>query len=1105
MVNTTIQGVEELEPYFSQFLPQLILAVIIPVTYLVVVIQIDVLSAVVFCVTAPLIPLFMFLIGSKAELQTKKQWKTLSRLSAYFLEVIQGLPALKLLGRSREQVEKLKGASEDYRKTTMSVLRVTFLSALVLELITTLATAIVAVQIGLRLLYGWIEFEQAFLILLLAPEFYSPLRMLGLRFHAAISGHAAGERIFSLLDDLGLIGKKGKFEEAAHPSPANVSRELPGEIVFKDVSFQYPGGEAILHGVSFTIKAGEKTAIVGLSGAGKSTLAALLMGFIKPSSGEIWMGANLLKQNIEGLSPISVAWVPQTPYLFHDSVAKNVRLGKPEASQAEMILAAQKAHADEFIQRLPRVYETVIGERGARLSAGQAQRIALARAFLMDAPLIILDEGTANLDPETEDLIQASVEALIHNKTVIWIAHRINTIKGADQIIVLEQGKVIQQGQHEALIKEGGLYTNLVVAALGSEKRIEEHNGQRISERVAWIEPRIERNLQWALENQSSFSMETEGDGEGEKIKTWQLWASLWEWLKPSPAWIVLSIVFGTATILCGMGLMGASAYIISAAALHPSIATLQIAIVGVRFFGLGRGCFRYVERLFSHDATFRILAQIRVSLFQGLDRLKPARIVGFRSGDLLSRATQDISGLEAFYVRSVAPPVIGFLIMLITSAYLVSYGMEIFLGYIVIALAVAGFLPALVSWISKKPGAAVTEAKQGLSVAILDGLQGLADLCAYRQVKNQVELVRSENRKLVQAQAKISTVQAVQVTLGLVGTYLGGWAVLYLAISRVENGAIAGVYLAVLGLVALFSFEAITPLPAAAQSLTLNLEATRRLLEITHRGEISESPNSANLLPEQYDLEITGLRFAYPVLKGMMEERDEKTSGLVLDGIDISLPRGKKIAIVGPSGVGKTTLIQLILGFWDVYQGTIFINKQNHKQYTSEQLCQNLAVVPQGSFLFNGTIRDNLLLAQSEANEVELEEACRLAQIDEFVDSLPDGLDTWVGEQGLRLSGGERQRIILARAMLKKSPLLILDEPTANLDAITELRVMEAILRSKADQSIILCTHRLVAMETLDEILVLKEGRVKEAGSHEELLKVGGYYERMWNLQHQA
>ena len=883
------------------------------------------------------------------------------------------------------------------------------------------------------------------------------------------------------------------------------SRELPGAIVFKDVSFQYPGGEAILHGVSFTIKAGEKTAIVGLSGAGKSTLAALLMGFIKPSSGEIWMGDRLLKQEMDDLPPFSVAWVPQTPYLFHDSVAKNVRLGKPEANQAEMTLAAQKAHADEFILKLPKAYETVIGERGARLSAGQAQRIALARAFLLDAPLVILDEGTANLDPETEGLIQASVEAMIHNKTVIWIAHRIHTIKNADQIIVLEQGKVVQQGQHEALVKEGGLYANLAGAALGEKQPIEARDGQRISERIEWIEQRIERNQQWTLENQSSFSKKTEGDGEGEKVKAWQLWASLWEWLKPYPAWIILSITFGTATVLCGMGLMGASAYIISAAALHPSIATLQIAIVGVRFFGLGRGCFRYVERLFSHDATFRILAQIRVSLFQGLDRLKPARIVGFRSGDLLSRATQDISGLEAFYVRSIAPPVIGFLIMLITSVYLVSYGMEIFLAYILIALAVACFLPALVSWMSKKPGAAVTEAKQGLSVAILDGLQGLADLCAYRQVENQVELVRSENRKLADAQAKISTVQAVQVTLGLVGTYLGGWAVLYLAIPRVENGAIAGVYLAMLVLVALFSFEAITPLPAAAQSLTLNLQATRRILEVTHHGEKSESPNSANFLPEQFNLEITGLRFAYPVQKGMMDEREEKASRSVLDGIDISLPRGKKIAIVGPSGVGKTTLIQLLLGFWDGYQGTIFINKQNHKQYTSEQLCQNLAVVPQGSFLFNGTIRDNLLLAQPERSESDLLEACRIAQIDDFVDSLPDGLDTWVGEQGLRLSGGERQRIILARALLKKSHLLILDEPTANLDAITESKVMEGILRSNRKQSVILSTHRLVAMELLDEILVIREGKIEERGRHNDLLALGGYYRRMWELQHQA
>ncbi len=460
--NTLLNGVESLDAYFSQFLPQLLLllSTLIPLSILLFVFPIDFLSGLVLLLTAPLIPFFMTLIGSLAEKLNRQQWKALSRMSAHFLDVLQGLTTLKLFGRSKEQIKTIFRISDNFRHTTMKVLKIAFLSALVMELVASISIAILAVEIGLRLLHGNFNFEQAFFILVLAPEFYLPIRLLGTRYHAGMEGMAAAQRIFEILET---------------PAPEVASDEklkidiTSSPMRFINVEYAYGNGDRpALRNINFAIQPGEKVALVGPSGAGKSTINSLLLRFIQPTSGKIFINESDLNEVDPDAWREHIAWVPQHPYLFHQSIADNIRLAKSDATDSQVAEAARRANIHNFIESLPEEYDTLVGERGARLSGGQAQRIALARAFLKDAPFLILDEPTANLDPQVEALIQQSLQQLMKNRTVLITAHRLNTVFQADLIVVLSQGTIAQMGTHENLMAEDGLYRQLIHAYGGT-------------------------------------------------------------------------------------------------------------------------------------------------------------------------------------------------------------------------------------------------------------------------------------------------------------------------------------------------------------------------------------------------------------------------------------------------------------------------------------------------------------------------------------------------------------------------------------------------------------------------------------------------------------
>ncbi len=520
LVAVVVEGVEAVEAYFSQYLPQLALAALIPIAILAVVFPRDWLSGIILLLTAPLLPLFLYLIGTLSNSLTRKQFIQLSRLSAHFLDTLQGLKVLKEMGRSREYGGVITRVSEQYRDATLAVLRVSFLSALALEAVGTLSTALLAVEISLRLLKGGMGFETALFILVAAPEFYLPLRTLGLRFHTGSAGLAAARRIAEVLGERDKavpfvdnpiieVGKNAKAGELGEPclTPSPSRREgektslpfLPGRregkeslrrktpagtfrqdlpiypsleppllITFSSVCFTYPGSNApAVEDLSFCLPPGETTILAGESGAGKSTIAGLLLGILKPEAGRITINGFPLAEIQPSVWHSLVAWVPQDPYLFYGTLSSNLAFSEPDAPLEKIQQAAQDAGLLPLIQTLPQGYNTLIGERGLRLSSGEAQRVALGRAFLKGAPFILMDEPTTYLDPELDESLQAALSRLCSGKTTLIIAHKARTLRRAARLLVLESGRLVQEGSPRFLAAEPGPFRRLLGASGG--------------------------------------------------------------------------------------------------------------------------------------------------------------------------------------------------------------------------------------------------------------------------------------------------------------------------------------------------------------------------------------------------------------------------------------------------------------------------------------------------------------------------------------------------------------------------------------------------------------------------------------------------------------
>ena len=459
LANTVFDGAESIAKYYAGYLPQMALVALVPLAILAAVVPADWVSALILVVTAPLIPLFMVLIGKGTEALNQSQWRKLARMSSHLFDAIEGLTTLKLFNASRGEIAVVAAISDDYRRSTMAVLRVAFLSSLALEFFATVSIAMVAVFIGFRLYDRQMDFLPGFFVLLLAPEFFRPLRAMGTQYHARMEAVAAAESIVALLDT---------------PLPARpVGRRMlpPGgvrSIRFEGVGFAY-GAEPVLRDIDVSLRRGACVALVGPSGAGKTTLSQLLLGFLAPGTGCIRVDGIDLHDLTPDAWRHRIAWLPQRPTLFHGSVIDNIRLARPSADPAAVRRAVERAEAGALIDRLPQGYDTQLGDRGQGLSGGEIQRIALARVFLKDADVVVLDEPSAGLDPDTAALLTRSIEALTPGCAMLVIAHRLATVRSANEILVLDRGRIVERGRHEALSGHAEVYARTMGLAQGAD------------------------------------------------------------------------------------------------------------------------------------------------------------------------------------------------------------------------------------------------------------------------------------------------------------------------------------------------------------------------------------------------------------------------------------------------------------------------------------------------------------------------------------------------------------------------------------------------------------------------------------------------------------
>lgn len=566
--------------------------------------------------------------------------------------------------------------------------------------------------------------------------------------------------------------------------------------------------------------------------------------------------------------------------------------------------------------------------------------------------------------------------------------------------------------------------------------------------------------------------------------------------MKPYRGRILLALLLSALTITSHIGLMATAAYLLARAALHPSVMELMIAIVGVRFFGISRAVFRYFERYVSHDVTFRILSRIRVRVYETVEPLAPARLTYIKSGDLLSRIVGDVEIQQNLFLRVLAPPFVALLVLVGFGVFLAPFDQRF-------SFLLAGFfllggigLPFGLKRLSHGAGKKKVIEKAQLQIQLLDMIQGMTELLSFGQEQVHLDKFKTTQKRYSLAEKRYIWLSGLSGALLGIVSNLGMWLVLVLGIILVNQGQLNGVNLGMLALGFLSSFEAIQALPTALQNLEENKAAAERLWELNElepevRERQTQNVLSFEALNHKSSLEVNGLNFRY-----------EQSEEYVLKDISLQLPQRGKVGIVGPSGAGKSSLVNLLLRFWDYQEGEIRVEGKELKSLPLDETRQLFGVVTQKTHLFNASVKDNLLLANPQARDEELFEACRKAKIHDFILSLPEGYESMIGEEGLKLSGGQRQRLAIARVILKNAPILILDEATTGLDPVTERDVMQEIMELFKDRPVLVISHHLPIVQNLDEILVINKGEIVERGNHEELMKNGNLYKKLWEKE---
>ena len=1070
VIHMLTDGLEQVDAYVARYIPQILYAIMIPLIMGIAIVDTLPIIGIILIVTVPLIPFFMILIGKQADRLNKEQWERMSFLSGHFLDVLQGITTLKLFGRAKDQIKVIGRLSEEFKDSTLRVLRVAFLSALVLELVSTISTALIAVYLGLTLLDGEIPFFSAFFILLLAPEFYTPFRQLGAAFHTGMAGKTS-------------ILKYEEFMNRQPSLPVGGQSKLQGPIQaieIKDLTFTYEDSENGVQHISLEAKRNSPIMLVGESGAGKSTIAHIIGGFLTAPKGAVAIdGLDVCDIDIEWWRQ-QITYVSQHPHIMKGTLRDVLSFGM-NVSDEEIIEACKEVQLLDVVNRQQEGLDTIIGEGGLGLSGGERQRVALARAFLRKGQVLILDEVTAHLDVKTESIISSAIQRLMENKIVIIIGHRLQTMHWASTLYVLKQGRIIQQGSYEELIAVDGYFKDLVTSGLGEfSSTIEE---QLQTGKSFDIQDRDELDYSIPVDKKGAYVCGN--DTHTSEVSTFNMglqgWRLLFSVLSPAKWSLVLALIFTFLTVFMNVGLLTVSAWLLASAALQPGLTYLSLAIVGVRFFGVSRAVCRYFERYTSHRMAFQGLYGLRVWFYAHLEPLAPAILKRFGAGDILGRIMGDIEVLQFFYLRTLIPPVAA-----IALTVLVAYGVSTIdstlVTPIVLSALILGLVLPLVVYAHNKQSLTAIGPQQGEYKSLLsDTMDSLEDVISY----GNEDLVYHRIQHMMHTVDANKSVIERGMNLGNT-LFLGGVQITVVIVAILAANALTGAWASVMVAVAAIGtqawFEALQPMIAAVHHGAESKVATSRLMALANEPMPVVDPKAPKPFNANRDITFTDVSFGYN------QER------CIYEHLRLDIKQGQSVAIVGASGSGKTTLFNMLERLYD-YGGSIHVGDVELKDISIDTWRNALGTITQDTYIFHASFEDNIRLARPDALAADLERAIDRASLRSVVDRLLAGLNTIVGSGGHGLSGGERQRVALARLFLRNPQIVLLDEPLEGLDQVTRKALHRDLMEYVKDKTCLYITHQLEGLEQMDRILFMDKGQIIEDGTYEELIALRGHF----------